>query len=119
MNWEHLSRKSQLYDIDVLSEQHPVVIFKHSTSCSISGMAKLRLESSWNLDQINTYFLDLLQHRDLSNQIAEKYQVHHESPQLILIYKKECIYDASHFDISVSEITETLDYHKIPFTTSV
>jgi bacillithiol system protein YtxJ len=119
MNWGNLTDNSQLDQISSESQHYPILIFKHSTSCSISSMAKLRLESSWNLDQVKTYFLDLLSFRSLSNAIAEKFDVHHESPQVILIYKGECIYDASHFDISLVEIRETLDYHKIPFKTIV
>jgi bacillithiol system protein YtxJ len=81
-----------------------VVIFKHSTRCSISSMALDRLIRG-GLKQ-NFYFLDLLQHRDLSQRIAEIFSVHHESPQLLLIRKGECIFEASHLEISVDAVNE-------------
>jgi bacillithiol system protein YtxJ len=70
-------------------------------------MAKRRLESNWNLD-LDAYYLDLKQYKEISNTIAEKFSVHHESPQLILLKDGEAIYDASHFDISVEELQEAI-----------
>lgn len=89
----------------------PCVIFKHSTRCSISDIARFRLESSWNTDKLETveaYYLDLIRFRDVSGYIAETFSVHHESPQILLIDKGECTYDASHLDISVAELLEVL-----------
>lgn len=110
MNWLPLNSISQLEEIDHKSMLSPVVIFKHSTSCSISGMSKMRLEGKWDLD-IAAYYLDLLNYRPISQAIAERYKVHHESPQVLLIKNGECIHDASHFDITVDELKEALEYH--------
>lgn len=68
-------------------------------------MAKRRFELDWdNLpENMPLYFLDLIQHRELSNQIAQLFHVHHESPQLLLIKDGECVLDQSHSDISVDE----------------
>jgi bacillithiol system protein YtxJ len=109
MDWLSLTTLAQIDEIISDSLVQPVVIFKHSTTCSISQMAKLRLESTWNLD-IKCYYLDLLVYRPLSSAVAERFSVHHESPQLLLIINGECIYDASHFDINVEEIQEALAY---------
>ena len=81
------------------------LIFKHSTRCSISMMAKRRFEMDWeNLPaDVSLYFLDLIKHRDLSNKIAQDFLVPHESPQLLLIKDSECILDQSHGGISVDE----------------
>ncbi|MDB5143865.1 MAG: ytxJ [Mucilaginibacter sp.] len=54
-------------------------------------------------DNIPVYFLDLIKHRDISNQIAQDFQVHHQSPQLLLIKDGECILDQSHGGISIEE----------------
>lgn len=74
----------------------------------------MRLESKWD-DEINNvitpYYLDLKSFRDISNAIAEKFSVHHESPQVLLIKDGECIYDASHMDISVEELKESIAFH--------
>ena len=109
INWKPLTSESDLETIDSDSLQNYVVIFKHSTSCSISAMAKMRLESSWDLE-LDVYYLDLLRLKNLSNLISERYEVHHESPQLLLIKDVKCVYDASHFDISVAEIKESIQY---------
>jgi bacillithiol system protein YtxJ len=73
-------------------------------------MAKKRFEMDWDLIPENTplYFLDLISYRDISAHIAEIFQVHHESPQVLVIKDGECILDASHGDISAEEVAETI-----------
>jgi bacillithiol system protein YtxJ len=108
--WKEISDISALDTIHQNSHQQPQLIFKHSTRCSISAMALERLNRKWKFtdSQITPYYLDLLQHRDISNKIAEKWQVHHESPQILIIRNGECVHDASHSDISVEEIEHIL-----------
>jgi len=103
MNWIKLENPSQITDIKVKSGYS--LIFKHSTRCSISMMAKKRVEMDADEipSNVTPYFLDLIVHRDLSSQIAEVFQIHHESPQLLLIKDGECILDQSHGDISIEE----------------
>jgi bacillithiol system protein YtxJ len=113
MNWLPLNVDEQLMDIDLLSQQNDIkaiVLFKHSTRCSISSVALNRLERSWKLtnDTVPTYFLDLLNFRNISNNIAEKYAVPHQSPQVIVIKNGKCIYSASHSDISVADIESAI-----------
>lgn len=86
------------------------LIFKHSTRCPISSMALNRIQSSPDLSNAlpQFYVLDLIAHRDLSAQVASLFNVHHESPQILLISEGECILDASHMDIRPSEILEIL-----------
>jgi bacillithiol system protein YtxJ len=103
MNWISLDSAEQLSGI----KQQPgySIIFKHSTRCSISLMAKRRFEMDWESlpDNVPVYFLDLIKHRDISNQVAEDFQVHHQSPQLLLIKDGECILDQSHSSVSLEE----------------
>ncbi len=112
MLWHKLSDISQLNDIQLLSKEQSnqgvtVLLFKHSTRCSISSMALSRLESKWvDNDKIQTYYLDLLNHRDISNEIASLYQVEHASPQVLLIKDGMCIYHASHTAINAADILE-------------
>lgn len=111
MNWTSLVSKSQLDTIREESRQHPVLIFKHSTRCSISATAKARMERNWKQEEVadtNLYFLDLIANRSLSNEVAGYFDVPHQSPQVLLISKGECMYDASHFDISFDEIRQQL-----------
>lgn len=55
-------------------------------------------------DEVNVYHLDLIKHRDLSKEIAEKWGIRHESPQVLLIQDQVCQYDASHNHIHVADI---------------
>jgi len=103
MNWTQLQSTDQLNEIKNLPGYS--IIFKHSTRCSISMMAKRRFELDWDSlpEELPLYFLDLIQHREISNQIAQLFHVYHESPQLLLIKDGECILDQSHGGISVDE----------------
>ena len=108
MDWKNLTSINQLEAIAADSFNTPQVLFKHSTRCSISSMALNRLESSTPPEGVDFYLLDLLQHRDISAAIAEKFKVHHESPQDLVIINGECTYDESHMGISMDEIAEQI-----------
>jgi len=88
-SWLPLTQPEQLTAIVQESHEHPVLIFKHSTTCSISAAAKGKLERQWadaNLPAgTPLYYLDLLRFRPISAQIAQEFGVQHESPQLLLI----------------------------------
>ncbi|MEY4381942.1 MAG: hypothetical protein RJA92_1322 [Bacteroidota bacterium] len=106
MDWKNLTQIGQLEAIAADSFNTPQVLFKHSTRCSISSMALNRLESSTPPNGVDFYLLDLIQHRDISGAIAQKFNVHHESPQVLVIKNGECTYDESHMGISMDEIIE-------------
>jgi bacillithiol system protein YtxJ len=106
MNWNILNDYNQVENLVEASHLKPQVIFKHSTRCSISVMAKSRLERSEFPEQIQFHYLDLLQYRDISNKIAEQFDVHHQSPQILLIKNGECIFEETHSAISMDEIVE-------------
>lgn len=105
MNWEILNDVDQLGTIIFNSNEKPAVIFKHSTRCSISRMALKQFENEFKLEnEITPYFLDLLNHRDISNEIANRFNVEHQSPQILLIKDGQSVYDASHSDIDAEEL---------------
>ncbi len=108
MEWKTLSEPDQLNQLIKDSFLKPVVIFKHSTRCSISHMAKNRLERGSAPQGIDFYYLDLISYRSLSNLISEKFSVYHESPQILLIRHGECIYDESHNGIDLIELETQL-----------
>ena len=109
MNWISLTSADQLNGIK--KHEGYSLIFKHSTRCSISMMAKRRFELDWEdlPEDMPLYFLDLISYRDLSAQVAQLFQVHHESPQLLLIKDGECVLDQSHGAISVEEALSVLN----------
>ena len=108
MKWIPLENQQQLEEIK--SSDQFSLIFKHSTRCSISMMARKRFELDWSVlpDNMNLYFLDLLRFREISNSIADIFDVHHQSPQVLLIKEGECIYEASHGEISAEEAAEQI-----------
>jgi bacillithiol system protein YtxJ len=106
MEWNDLTELKQLDAIVEESGEVPVVIFKHSTRCSISRMALKNFEREYNIEEgsAKPYFLDLLEHRDISNAIASRFGVMHQSPQLILIKQGTAVYDTSHSDIDAAAL---------------
>lgn len=110
VNWVALTEMSQLDEIIEESKSIPVMILKHSTRCSISLMAKNGLDKSWDIgdDKIKTYYLDLLKFRPISNQIAETFNVHHQSPQVLVIKDGKCDYSATHSAIDTRSIRKSL-----------
>jgi bacillithiol system protein YtxJ len=106
MEWKMLEEERQLLDIIRQSEERTQVIFKHSTRCSISAVAKSRLDRSTAPPEIDFYFLDLIRYRDISNKISETFMVHHESPQVLVIRNGNCVYDESHMGINFNEILD-------------
>ena len=110
VNWVLLTELSQLDEIKEESKDKPVMILKHSTRCSVSLMAKNGLDRSWDIEdnQLKTYYLDLLKYRPISNEIAATFDIHHQSPQVLIIKEGKCIYTATHSEIDSREIANQL-----------
>jgi bacillithiol system protein YtxJ len=105
INWIPLTNPGQLNEIITVSETKPVLIFKHSTRCSVSRMVLKQFENEFDLtDNLDAYFLDLLEHRDISNEIASLFGVYHQSPQLLLIKGGKSVYNVSHSDIDAVQL---------------
>lgn len=107
MDWLTLNNITQLEGIKESSKEKPVLIFKHSTRCSISSMAYDRLRRNWkeeDTQKVTPYYLDLISYRDISNAISSTFAIDHESPQVILIKDGVAIYDNSHMGISYADI---------------
>lgn len=103
-----LDKMEQFDEIDEISQTKPVVLFKHSTRCSISRMALKQFDAEFNYpeEKIDWYLLDLLNHRDLSNEIASRYNVMHQSPQIIVIRNGKAVFNASHDSISAEDLKQ-------------
>ncbi|WP_445756228.1 bacillithiol system redox-active protein YtxJ [Polaribacter sp.] len=99
--WIPLTTENQLEELKNISKTQTVLIFKHSTRCGISNMVIKRFESLFmeEFQFLKVYYLDLLQYRIISNDIAKMFEVVHESPQLLVIKNENCVYNASHNNI--------------------
>jgi len=111
IQWQQLTTEADLDAVIERSHTVPCVIFKHSTRCSISSMAKSRFERNWDIDEaeIEPYYLDLIAYRPVSNKIAETLGVVHQSPQVILIKNGKATYNTSHNDITVEALKSILN----------
>ena len=103
-----LDEMEQFDEIDEISQTKPVVLFKHSTRCSISRMALKQFDAEFNYpeEKIDWYLLDLLNHRDLSNEIASRYNVMHQSPQIVVIRNGKAVFNESHDSISAEDLKQ-------------
>jgi len=108
--WTALTELKQLDLIDATSQEKTVIIFKHSTTCGISASAKRRLEFDWSAieGEFDFYYLDLLNYRQISSAIADRYGVRHESPQILVIKKGKATYDSSHHAIQATAISSAV-----------
>ncbi|OYQ38384.1 thioredoxin family protein [Flavobacterium cyanobacteriorum] len=110
VEWNHLTNIKQLEHIIHESAEAPVLIFKHSTRCAISKMALRNFEKEYDIEagKAKPYFLDLLEHRDISNEIATIFHVTHQSPQLLVIKDGVVVYHTSHGDIDAGVLKAKL-----------
>jgi bacillithiol system protein YtxJ len=106
--WNTLENEKQLEEIKKTSFEKPVAIFKHSTRCSISRMAWNQFQKQYTISSENMelYFLDLLEFRSVSNAIADQFHVQHQSPQIIVIKDGQAIFHTSHESIDAKDLEE-------------
>lgn len=106
--WIDLNSILQIESIKEASKERPQIIFKHSTTCGISRMVMNQFKSSYTLDEseADLYYLDLLKHREITNQVSRIFGIRHESPQLIVIKNGQVIAHESHGGINDMELGE-------------
>ena len=108
--WNMLTDNTEIQQLEKESEDKLVVVFKHSTRCGISRMVLRNFEKNLKLppEKTKLYFLDLLNNRGISQEMASHFQVIHESPQVIAIKNKVVVHHASHSGISAKKLEEFL-----------
>ncbi|HEX7902940.1 MAG TPA: bacillithiol system redox-active protein YtxJ [Chitinophagaceae bacterium] len=104
MKWIDLTSEEQLNSLIEKSFLTPQVIFKYSSRCSLSDMIRDRLERKPFPADIDFYFLPIIAYRSVSDKIARLFSVRHESPQILVIRNRECVYEESHTDIRMDEV---------------
>lgn len=107
MNWQSLSSIDEINQLLKKSFDQPVLIFKHSTRCSISSTVLNRFETKWKANQdfkFEGYLLDLLNYRMVSNELASTFEVQHESPQVLVLVNGKCVNHKNHYEIDLEEI---------------
>lgn len=104
--WNYLESMDDLDALEALSYEKKVVLFKHSTRCSISRFVLKQFENTFDIseDKMQLYFLDLIEYRPVSNEIAERFEVTHQSPQMIVLKDGKAIFNASHESIDARDL---------------
>jgi bacillithiol system protein YtxJ len=108
LTWIELSNKTELehfHNSVGSSEDQFSLIFKHSTRCGTSMIAKKEFEKHWKTD-LPIHLVNVVESREVSNAIESMYQVRHESPQLLIIKNGKCVYHESHHGIDANEAGE-------------
>jgi len=104
--WKTLTTTEQVDAAIERSNTVPIAFFKHSVTCGISAGAHSRLHQDYNIPEttLEFYYLDLLAHRNVSNYIADKLGIIHQSPQIIVVNKEVVVYHTSHHAVNLQEL---------------
>ena len=107
LKWIPLTSLDQIEAIKEQSKTESILIFKHSTRCGVSRMVIKQFEVLFqeNHQQLKVYYLDLLNYRNVSDEIGYSFQIMHQSPQLLVIKNEVSVFDASHYDITQTNLT--------------
>lgn len=111
-DWKSIHTDADLTEVIDASQSLPVLIFKHSTRCGISSMAKRSLVSL-NPTKLNIYLIDVISDRSISNRVTELFAIRHESPQAILLIGGEVVWYASHSKVRAEAIELQIDQSHI------
>lgn len=108
--WQSVADPANVEAIVEASKKRPQLIYKHSHRCSVCFVARRNLEGSSDeiLKKADMHYVNVVKSRDTSNKIASELDVHHESPQAILIDNAEVVWHASHGRIDADVILENL-----------
>jgi len=102
INWVHVESSDNLLDIIDQSELNTIILFKHSPRCGISSSVLRKFEKQLNNlenDQIECYILNVIKHRNISNEISSYFSIQHESPQLLILKQRKVLAYDSHYEI--------------------
>src|SRR5262245_15332394 len=104
-----LAQDQDLEQLLVRSNSDPVLIFKHSTQCSISAQAYEEFtDFAEGARDLVCGAVLVIENRKLSNLIAERFGVRHQSPQALLIKEGRVVWHASHWSITSSSLNDAL-----------
>jgi bacillithiol system protein YtxJ len=109
-HWQILSDPEQVEALAEESEIQPQIIYKHSPRCGTCVITKEEIENSFEKISAEAamHFVDVVKDRRISKAVAEKFGVHHESPQVLLIDRGKCVWHKSHYAIKGDPILEAL-----------
>lgn len=87
----------------------PAVIYKHSNRCGTCFRALKEVRKfAGDHPDVPVVMIDVNRHRPVSNQVAERYSVRHESPQALVISDGRSVWDGSHLDVTAGAMEQAL-----------
>ena len=110
MEWHYLNSEEDLSRIKEASYEIPQLIFKHSTVCGISAAARRNMEKFFNGydSECDVWEVYVIENRDISQSIAYHFDLPHKSPQVLVVYKGQLQWHASHVRITDKRLTKAL-----------
>lgn len=103
-----LTSQSDWTDALEKSSDGPVLIFKHSTACSVSAKAHPEMAEVGKTEDIPTYKVVVQEARPVSDAIEADLEIRHETPQVLLVEEGQVMFNASHFDVTAEAIRDEL-----------
>ncbi|GAB5520701.1 MAG: bacillithiol system redox-active protein YtxJ [Rhodothermales bacterium] len=103
-----LSSEEELTDAVLRSNGEPIILFKHSATCGISAGANSSMAELSEATDPPIYRLIVQESRGLSNTIAERFEVRHESPQVLVLVEGEVVFHTSHYRITAERLRDTV-----------
>jgi bacillithiol system protein YtxJ len=99
-HFPRIKDKRLLEELVTRSQNEPVIVFKHSTSCPVSASAYQEMQRvEWEVNLV-----EVQSDREISRLIAERTGLRHESPQVILLRRGKAVWDASHWQIKANTV---------------
>ena len=111
-----IARLQRIEEFDQLLDQtsdRPLLLFKHSVTCGTSAEALDELIEHLNEDKLDARYaiVTVQSHRELSNAVAKRLGVRHETPQALLIHKGRVVWSASHFRVTAAAMQSAIRSH--------
>lgn len=105
MKYTEITSIEQWQQVLATSNEQPIVVLKHSTTCPISAAAYSEFTA---VDFEHAYLVKVIESRDVSNEIAANLDVQHASPQAIVIKDGKASWQATHHAVTAKAIEEAI-----------
>jgi bacillithiol system protein YtxJ len=108
MEWKAIKNESTFYEIQEISDREKVLIFKYTPDNVVSHVIRTLLQREWNAPFMNmkTYCVDVINHKDVSDQITNQFGIEHNSPQVLVIKQGKCIYVKANGHIKFNDLKQ-------------
>jgi bacillithiol system protein YtxJ len=87
--------------VDALCGSATAVLLKHGATCPISAHARDEIAAFVGAHpEVPVHGLEVTGHRALSDEVASRFGVQHESPQVFILRLGKVAWTAAHYDIT-------------------